>query len=98
MTNFYKTKRWKNKRINVLKRDSYQCQECKRYGKNKEATTVHHIHPLRNRPELRLTSSNLVSLCGRCHDKMHDRISDELTELGKQWIERMERMSTVGTK
>ncbi|WP_445662125.1 HNH endonuclease [Bacillus sp. FSL R12-0069] len=55
MTNFYKTKRWKNKRINVLKRDSYQCQECKRYGKNKEATTVHHIHPLRNRPELRLT-------------------------------------------
>ncbi|PGT77313.1 restriction endonuclease [Bacillus cereus] len=96
MTNFYKTKRWKNKRTTVLKRDTYQCQECKRYGKNKEATTVHHIYPLRNRPELRLTTDNLVSLCGRCHDKMHDRVSDELTELGMQWVERMERMRENG--
>lgn len=92
MTNFYKTKRWKGKRATVLRRDQYQCQECKRYGKNQEATTVHHIHPLRNRPELRLTTSNLVSLCGRCHDKMHDRVSDELTALGMQWVERRERL------
>ncbi|MGG2131940.1 MULTISPECIES: HNH endonuclease [unclassified Bacillus (in: firmicutes)] len=80
----------------MLKRDEYRCQECKRYGRNKEATTVHHIHPLSNRPELRLTTWNLISLCNKCHEKMHDRVTDELTGLGKQWQERVERMSGNG--
>lgn len=92
MTNFYKTQRWKNKRTKILKRDEHRCQECKRYGKKREATTVHHINPLRIRPDLRLTSWNLVSLCGVCHDKMHDRVTNELTELGMQWVDRVERM------
>jgi 5-methylcytosine-specific restriction enzyme A len=96
MTNFYKTARWKSKREKILKRDEYQCQECKRYGKNKDATTVHHIQPLRNRPDLRLTTWNLVSLCGKCHEKMHDRLTDELTDVGKQWVERAERMKING--
>jgi 5-methylcytosine-specific restriction enzyme A len=73
----------------VLKRDEYRCQECKRYGKNIEATTVHHINPLLERPDLRLVTKNLLSLCGTCHDKMHDRITDRLTALGEQWRERM---------
>ncbi|MBH0174724.1 HNH endonuclease [Fictibacillus sp. 23RED33] len=90
---FYKSSRWKNKRESVLKRDEYRCQECKRYGKNTEATTVHHIHPLLERPEQRLLSTNLLSLCGRCHDKMHDRITDKLTVLGEWWREKIERMS-----
>jgi 5-methylcytosine-specific restriction enzyme A len=92
MTNFYKSTHWKSKRKKVLKRDEYRCQECKRYGKSREATTVHHINPLLVRPELRLESWNLISLCGKCHDKMHDRSNDELTELGEQWRERVERM------
>jgi 5-methylcytosine-specific restriction enzyme A len=92
MTNFYKTSRWKSKREKVLRRDEYCCQECKRYGKTTAATTVHHIHPLRIRPDLRLTTWNLVSLCGKCHDKMHDRNSDELTGLGKQWEDRVSRL------
>jgi 5-methylcytosine-specific restriction enzyme A len=92
MTNFYKTSRWKGKRITILKRDEYKCQECMRYGKSKEATTVHHINPLKIRPDLRLESWNLVSLCGKCHEKMHDRLTDELTDLGNQWVERVNRL------
>lgn len=93
MTNFYKTKRWKSKREKILKRDEYRCQQCKRYGKTTAATTVHHINPLRSRPDLRLITWNLVSLCGMCHDKMHNRTNDELTTLGEQWRERAERMN-----
>ncbi|MEH7462762.1 HNH endonuclease [Bacillus thuringiensis] len=89
MTNFYKSTRWKNKRLRILKCDLHQCQECKRYGRNEEATTVHHINPLRMYPEIRLESWNLVSLCGNCHEKMHDRQSDTLTDLGKQWQDRV---------
>lgn len=90
--NFYKTSRWEAKRKRILKRDEHLCQECKRYGKRREGTTVHHIHPLRERPDLRLTTWNLISLCLTCHGKMHNRDTDELTALGKQWCERVNRL------
>ena len=84
----YKTKRWERKRAAVLRRDEYLCQECKRYGKTTQATTVHHIYPLEDYPELALVGDNLISLCNACHERMHDRMTGEITELGKQWQER----------
>jgi 5-methylcytosine-specific restriction protein A len=87
--NFYKTPAWKRKRLIILRRDGYLCRECKRYGKTTEATTVHHAKPLELYPELRLNNQNLLSLCAACHDKMHDRISNELTMLGLEWIKRL---------
>ncbi|WP_191556439.1 HNH endonuclease [Metabacillus idriensis] len=88
---FYKSTAWFSKRKVVLKRDEYCCQECKRYGKNTDATTVHHINPLLDLPELRLVNWNLLSLCSRCHDKMHNRTTDQLTLLGEWWKEHAER-------
>lgn len=91
--NFYKTSGWKNKRTKILKRDEYMCQECKRYGRTAAATTVHHIIPLSwcliYGIELALASINLISLCDKCHNKMHDRDSDQLTSLGLEWVRRM---------
>jgi len=86
---FHKTTKWKSKRLKILKRDEYMCRECKRYGKTTEATTVHHIYPLEQRPELGLNSNNLISLCSKCHNKMHDRTNNELTKLGNEWVGRM---------
>nr|WP_309099079.1 HNH endonuclease signature motif containing protein [Fredinandcohnia onubensis] len=85
MNKFYKSSSWIRKREKILKRDDFLCRECRRYGRSTEATTIHHIHPLHERPELRLTNWNLLSLCSKCHDKMHDRITNVLTELGEQW-------------
>lgn len=85
---FYKSTAWKSKRRNILRRDDYRCQECKRYGKSITATTVHHIEPLKDKPELRLEGSNLVSLCGKCHERMHDRDNNTLTPLGVEWVRR----------
>lgn len=93
MGNFYKTKRWQSKREKVLKRDEYLCRECKRYGKSVQATTVHHIIPLEwclaYNKELALASMNLISLCDQCHERMHDRTTGKLTELGLAWVRRM---------
>jgi 5-methylcytosine-specific restriction enzyme A len=86
--NLYKTTRWESKREKILKRDQYLCQECKRYGKRIPANTVHHMHPFRERPDLRLTNWNLISFCTKCHGKMHNRETDELTPLGEQWREK----------
>lgn len=86
---FYKSKKWKKKRQSILKRDEYLCRECKRYGKTTQATTVHHILPLEQRPDLKLHTINLISLCESCHNQMHDRNTNELTEKGLQWVERI---------
>lgn len=94
--NFYKTKAWRSKRVKILRRDQYECRECKRYGNSRTATTVHHCNPLEEQPDLRLTTWNLLSLCDTCHDKMHDRVNNKLTELGEQWRVKAERMSGNG--
>ncbi|MGO4887078.1 HNH endonuclease [Anaerobacillus sp. MEB173] len=86
---FYKSKKWKRKRESILKRDDYECRECRRYGKVHEANTVHHINTLEDRPELALLDDNLISLCNTHHEKMHERMSGELTALGCEWIERV---------
>ncbi|MBO8164690.1 MAG: HNH endonuclease [Brevibacillus sp.] len=85
MTMFYKTAKWKNKRERILRRDQYLCQECKRYGRSTPATTVHHVYPLEQHPELALVSTNLISLCSACHDAMHDRNTGALTAAGERW-------------
>ena len=86
--NLYKTAKWKSKREKILRRDEYMCRECKRYGKTTAATTVHHIYPVEQYPEWRLMSWNLISLCHECHNKMHDRDSGKLTDLGQSWADR----------
>lgn len=68
---FYHTKAWERRKASILRRDSYQCQECRRYGRKRQATTVHHIQHLDEHPELALTPSNLISLCSQCHNKAH---------------------------
>lgn len=68
---FYNSTKWENKREQILKRDGYVCQNCKRFGKKVEATTVHHIKHYDTNPELGLIDSNLVSLCSACHNKAH---------------------------
>jgi 5-methylcytosine-specific restriction protein A len=68
---FYTSKRWRKKRAYILYRDKHLCQECKKYGRNKEADTVHHIEELEDAPELALKNNNLVSLCRACHNKQH---------------------------
>lgn len=89
MVSFHKTKGWKRKRAVILRRDEYLCQESKRYGKSVPATMVHHIYPIEHYPELALVDWNLVSLSDKAHNAMHDRVTHELTELGKQWQERV---------
>ena len=67
----YKSKRWKIKRLAILRRDKYLCQECKKYGKIRQAVTVHHIKHADTHPELAYDNDNLESLCQGCHNKKH---------------------------
>lgn len=68
---FYKSTEWIHKRLNILKRDNRECQHCKANGLYSAANCVHHIKHLKNRPDLALVDSNLISLCNACHNEMH---------------------------
>lgn len=85
---FYKGHRWEHLRGVILRRDGYKCQECRRYGKNAQATMVHHAIPRETFPELQYEPWNLVSLCNACHEKMHRRNDDELSPIGIETAKR----------
>ena len=85
----YKSKRWKSLRARILRRDGYQCRECRRYGKAVQADTVHHVYPAALYPELSWAPWNLVSLCSDCHNAMHDRVDGQLTDAGRAWCRRV---------
>ncbi len=78
----YKKKKWQSLRSSILRRDKYQCQYYKRFGKNVEAEHVHHIYPVEFYPEYAFCPWNLISLSQKAHNLMHVRGSHELTTEG----------------
>lgn len=63
LSNYYKTDKWKAKRLKVLERDNYTCKACE----TNKATQVHHLsyHFFANEPLF-----DLVSVCVPCHEKI----------------------------
>src|SRR5690554_2336937 len=70
---FYATKAWKQIRLERLSKDNYLCQRCKKKGLITAGTTVHHVKPLEDYPELALDINNLTSLCNTCHEQIEKR-------------------------
>ena len=88
---FYRSARWRGLRRSALARDGWMCAECRRFGKRVEATAVHHVFPMNEFPEYRWQGWNLTCLCGACHDAMHDRNTNALTERGVELMKRTAR-------
>lgn len=91
----YLSTKWQKLRQKALRRDGYKCQICNRYGKQKQATTVHHVNPVEHYPDLQYVLNNLISLCDGCHNKCHDRATHELTAMGKQLQERINKKYNI---
>lgn len=78
----YKTGEWQELRQRILLRDHHECQRCNGHNdlgkpikriRLRIANTVHHIQEVRDRPDLMMEESNLISLCHECHDIVHGR-------------------------
>lgn len=76
---FYNSWTWYKKRLGILKRDNHECQRCKKEGLVSRGDIVHHIKELKDRPDLGVTSDNLVTVCHRCHNIIHERFEGEDT-------------------
>lgn len=77
--------RWKKKRKHILSLDGYKCVIAKWFGKSEEATTVHHIYPADKYPEYAWCDWNLISVSQGSHNKLENRQTGELTQLGR-WL------------
>ena len=86
---FYHSTAWKHKSAYILRRDHYECQECRkrirkagedgillpaRERKIRRATAVHHIIHFEDAPDRALDDDNLEAVCARCHNNIHGRI------------------------
>lgn len=83
---FYQGAKWKRLRARILRRDKYMCQNCRRYGRQREATEVHHIEHLEDNPARAYDPENLISLCHSCHNSMHPEKAEAMNRCRKLWI------------
>lgn len=75
---FYLSRSWRRLRLEVLQRDHYLCQRCGR----RAATVVHHIIPVKERPDLKRELSNLESVCDACHNALHPERNRRAAQAG----------------
>lgn len=73
---FYHTAAWKAARLERLRRDNWKCTVCMAAfmaggTRPRDATMVHHVIPIKERPDLALDIDNLRSLCDICHNREH---------------------------
>jgi hypothetical protein len=65
----YARSAWKELAKAILKRDNYTCFKC---GANSKLE-VHHIKKWSRYPNLRFEPTNLITVCKKCHKKIHSR-------------------------
>jgi len=63
---FYKSKAWTTTRERKLYENPF-CEECERWNVVSPGYYVDHIEPALERPDLRLSFSNLQTLCKTCN-------------------------------
>ncbi len=62
---------WKYKRLTVLFRDNYECNDCKKRGKSNH---VHHEYYVQDKLPWEIDNEGLITLCRTCHALRHQKM------------------------
>lgn len=66
----YKDPRWQKKRLEILKRDKFQCQSC---FNTENTLNVHHKYYIYGRKPWEYPNDLLVTFCEGCHQLEEDK-------------------------
>ena len=72
----YDDPRWQKKRLEILKRENYICQHCK---KQKNELRAHHTYYNYNKKIWEYENESLLCLCQRCHSNLHNFLNQSKT-------------------
>lgn len=81
---FYHSSAWQKMSARIMKRDHYECQECRRNHRLTRASQVHHIIHLEDNRALALDENNLEAVCIQCHNILHGRDGKNLPNKRKK--------------
>jgi len=70
-----KDPKWQKKRLEILKRDDWQCQNC---GDKEETLHVHHKDYLPGKDPWDIPSEFLITLCAPCHETEGDMLDSSI--------------------
>jgi hypothetical protein len=88
--------RWKFKAENIRIRDSYKCRLC---GATNGQFDVHHIRYISGREAWDYDDGDLVTLCHKCHEEIHDwQDFEKLVEGGYYYDKALEGVGVVERK
>lgn len=59
---------WQKKRLEILERDNFTCQEC---GVENKTLHVHHFNYIQNKKIWEYNNEMLITLCENCHKEKH---------------------------
>ncbi len=79
---FYDWTEWRKLRPKVIERDNNECQVCG-IPKQRARLYVHHKKELKDFPHLALDINNLQTLCGVCHNNIHEK-QEQMTKDNKK--------------
>ena len=92
---FYKSDDWVELRADVLREQHNECQRCLEVGRYTRAEMVHHVNEVRKVPRLALSrrytdkdgneQRNLLALCNKCHEIIHDRANTTTGKSAKRF-------------
>lgn len=80
--NFYSWTPWRKLREKVIDRDNKECKVCG-IPYQKARLYVHHKKELKDYPHLALDMNNLITVCGNCHNEIHEK-EDQLRQNDKK--------------
>jgi len=78
-----KSPKWQKKRLEILKRDEFTCQEC---GNKEQTLHIHHKHYNKGAKIWEYEGWELTTLCETCHSKTHDKIENKPIDKTKESI------------
>ncbi len=78
---FYTSRIWQRTAAEIKQAQHNECQHCRKKGIYKRAEVVHHVNPVKVRPDLALSRTytgqdgkehpQLIALCQDCHNAVH---------------------------